>query len=103
MAGTHSLFCLSGDPGSHTYNERLLHVPLPLRFITIFEVFSLFLNVCVHVCAHVSVSACECRSPWRPELSDSLELKLQIVVSPLTWVLGTDLGSSGRSVNSPNQ
>lgn len=37
-----------------------------------------------------------CRCPWRLRLSDPLDLELQVVVSPPTWVLGLELGSSER-------
>lgn len=30
--------------------------------------------------------------PWKPVGLDSLELELQVVVDPLTWVLPTELG-----------
>lgn len=33
---------------------------------------------------------------------DSLELELQVVLSYLTWVLGTELGSPGRTVSALN-
>lgn len=41
----------------------------------------------MRVCAH--------RSQMRA--SDPLELELEVVVSPLMWVLGTELGSSART------
>lgn len=37
--------------------------------------------------------------PKRPVMWDSLKLKFQIVVGCLTKVLGTELGSSGRTAH----
>lgn len=49
----------------------------------------------MHVCVCVCV-----QEPKEPE--DSLELKLEVVVSCLICVLGAKLGSSGRKVNALN-
>lgn len=45
-------------------------------------------NLCV--CPHMWMWVCahECRSPQKPEVLDSLELELQVILSHLTWVLG---------------
>lgn len=34
---------------------------------------------------------------WKPEASDPLELEFQAAVIYLVWILGVDLGSSGRA------
>lgn len=51
--------------------------------------------LCVHVCVHTLVSACEFRHPWRPEdvrfpgagVSGSYEL-LDVGARNQTWVVG---------------
>lgn len=40
-----------------------------------------------------------CKSLTRPKTPDSLELKLQAVLSCETWVLGIELGSSAGAPN----
>ena len=73
-----------------------------------FKVYFIFKCVCVCVCVCVSVClsvsvweyAQMCRYPWRPEVSDPLELESQDIMSHLLWVLGTELRtSSARSGN----
>lgn len=59
-----------------------------------------FLNF--KLCVYMYVYVHECRCPQRTEASDPLEVRLQVVVSHLTWVLGTDLGSSGGTARSLN-
>jgi hypothetical protein len=39
---------------------------------------------------------------WLQVFKDCLELELQAVVSHSVWVLGTELGFSGRAGNTPN-
>lgn len=39
----------------------------------------------------------ECWYLWKPEASDPLELELQAAVIYLVWILGVELGSSGRA------
>jgi len=56
------------------------------------SVLDLFLFVCVCVCVCVCVPVCV-------HTSTPLELELQPVVSDLTWVLGTKLGSSTRAAH----
>jgi hypothetical protein len=46
---------------------------------------------------HLSVSTPEACKHWMP-----LELELQAVYSRLVWVLGTELGPSGRAVYALN-
>lgn len=48
--------------------------------------------MCVWVCAQ------ECGCLQSPELTDPLELDLQVIVSHLVWGLRIKLGSSGRAV-----
>lgn len=38
------------------------------------------------------VCACESRHRWRPEVLEAMELVLQMVVSHLMYMLGTELG-----------
>lgn len=49
------------------------------------------------VCVCMWVCSPEIRCFQRPEVSDSLDLELQAVVSLLTWILGINLGSSERA------
>ena len=44
--------------------------------------------VCIHKCS---------AQGDQKRASDPLELELEVVVSPLMWVLGTELGSSART------
>lgn len=44
--------------------------------------------VCIHKCS---------AQGDHQRVSDPLELELEVVVSPLMWVLGTELGSSART------
>lgn len=37
--------------------------------------------------------------PQRLEVSDSLDLKLQVVMNLMMWVLGTELRSSGSAIH----
>lgn len=46
--------------------------------------WNIYFILIMHVCVWV------CRSPQLSEASDPLGLELQVAVSPLTWVLGTD-------------
>lgn len=48
--------------------------------------------VCVAVCAHISIGA----RGVEKRGSDLRELEIQATVASLIWVLGTELGSSGR-------
>jgi hypothetical protein len=48
------------------------------------------------------VHLCVATSEVQKRSSDPLEIELQVVVSHLTWVLGTELRSSGRTVCSFN-
>lgn len=74
-------------------------------------VYFIFNSVCVWVCTrlrvhpHVHMYACmwectcECRCLWRPGNSmDPLKLESELVVSPLMWLLRTELESYGRWV-----
>lgn len=54
--------------------------------------FDLFLFLCVCVCVYKYLNRPE-------EVSDLLELELEVVLSCLTWVLRTQLTSSGRTVS----
>lgn len=36
--------------------------------------------------------------PGRSETSDPLELELQVIASRLTWVLGSEIGSSSKAI-----
>lgn len=51
-----------------------------------------YIRICVWVFAHV------CGCPWRPGDVRSLELELQEAVTCMTYMLGTELGSSGSVV-----
>ena len=64
-----------------------------------------YMHMCLCVYAHVSVGICTCvcsclRMPDR--VLDSLKVELQAVVKHLTWVLETDLGSSGTAASTVN-
>lgn len=48
------------------------------------------------------VHACEYRNPQKPEDVRSLELDLQAVISLLTWVQGSKLGSSAEAIHALN-
>ena len=50
---------------------------------------------------YMSVCAQEGRHD-RPDVSDLLELELQVIVSHLTWVLGAEFRFSARVVCDPN-
>lgn len=52
--------------------------------------------MCVYKGVHMCAGAF-----WRPEegASDPLKLELWVVISCLTWVLGSELGSSVRAAN----
>lgn len=67
-------------------------------FFFLFEcnVFNLYVYVFVYVCLHVY------RYLRRLEGVGSLELELLADVNHLTWVLGTELGSSGRAARAAN-
>lgn len=54
--------------------------------------------MCARVCACVHVCACACPMEVRRGL-ERLELRLQVVVSCLMWVLDTELGSSARAAS----
>lgn len=59
------------------------------------------IHPCVCMCAwmfHVSLCVCTCSQSWTPEVSDPLELDLQVVVSWPTQLLGIKLRSSGRII-----
>lgn len=60
--------------------------------------FKIDVHVCPCVCACVRVCACACPMEVRRGL-ERLELKLQVVVSCLMWVLDTELGSSARAAS----
>lgn len=53
--------------------------------------------ICVG-CVHMNVDACR----GQKRVSDTLELDLQMVVSYLTQVLGTEFGCFYKSINTPN-
>lgn len=55
----------------------------------------------VCACVPVCVRACACPMEVRRGL-DRLELKLQVVVSCLMWVLDTELGSPARVASALN-
>lgn len=54
----------------------------------------------VSVCGYMHMHADACKSQKR--VLKPAELGLQKVLSPLTWVLGTGLLSSSRTVSTPN-
>lgn len=58
--------------------------------------FKLCMCVCLWLCVRVSVDA------HRGQTFDPLELKRKVLVSPLTWVLRIDVGSSLRTVHTLN-
>lgn len=51
--------------------------------------------LCVYVCAHGCVGVCG----GRRRASDSLELKIEAVMSCPKWLLGTELQVSARAAN----
>ena len=53
-------------------------------------------HACVCVCVCVSMCACVCCRDQKRHCISS-ELESQTVVKDLSWVLGTELGSSARS------
>lgn len=53
-----------------------------------------------YVGQELGVCAREWKCPWKPEV---LELEIHIVFGCLTWVLGSELGSSARAGNTFNQ
>lgn len=57
----------------------------------------MYVFACLHVCAH------ECSCSQRLEVLGPLELGFQVCVSPVTWVLGTELQSSARIVKAHGQ
>lgn len=61
----------------------------------------MILVICICVCLCV-VCALRCRCLERSEVSDPLELELQVVVNHAVWVLGTKLGSFARAVSALN-
>jgi hypothetical protein len=50
--------------------------------------------VCVCVCLCVHIRVCACRGKIR--MLGSLKMEFQVIMCFLTWVLGTQLVSSGR-------
>lgn len=77
------------------YNQRIMHFP---RSIGTFK--DLFLILSMHVCLSV-VCACayeELLEAWRGCDNPERPVELQVVVIHLILVLGTELRSSGRSV-----
>lgn len=69
--------------------------------------YRVILNMCfkidVHVCPCVCVCARACVCPMEVRRGlDRLELKLQVVVSCLMWVLDTELGSPTRVASALN-
>ena len=63
-----------------------------------------YMCVCILVCmSHVCGTMCENTWGSQKRMSDSLELKLQEVVSHLKWMLGVKLKSSGRAVSTLNK
>lgn len=67
---------------------------------SLLNIYSVIFNyVCVPVCGYCALV---CWYPWRPEVSDLLELKFQVVMGNLTWMLRIKLGSSAWSVYTPN-
>jgi hypothetical protein len=46
----------------------------------------LFMCACVYLCMY----ACECSKPGRREVLDRLVLELEVAVSYLPWLLGTE-------------
>ena len=71
-----------------------------------FSNYLYFVCVCVCmdvcVCMLVYVTCVQVPTEAREEELDPLDLKLQVVVSHPMWVLGTELGSSGRAASSIN-
>lgn len=63
--------------------------------------FKVDVHVCPCVCVCARVCACACPMEVRRGL-DRLELKLQVVVSCLMWVLDTELGSPARVASALN-
>ena len=66
-----------------------------LRFCFIFNCVCVSVCVCVCVCMYVSSVAYR----GQKRALDALELKSPMVVYHLTWMLGTELGSSTRVVS----
>lgn len=83
-----------------TCNQVTWHASWMSNYI--FQRFIWFLIMaCVCACASVfHVCVCVFRCVWRPkEGVDTLELKLQLVISGLTWLLGIEIPSSGRTAS----
>lgn len=51
---------------------------------------------------YIYLNKYECRCSRGSEVLDLPELELQAIVNNLTWVLGTELGSSARPVHALN-
>lgn len=51
---------------------------------------------------YVSMSACASTCGGQKRVWDSLKLELEVDVIPLTWVLGTELGSSRKATAALN-
>lgn len=60
--------------------------------LVVFKILLLFLSMCVCICEH---AVCVGASKGRKRALGPLAVKLQVAVSCLMYVLGTELGSSG--------
>jgi hypothetical protein len=85
----------------------IVHPSFHMFFLLKDSVFFKCVPVCVYVPVHVCVCACMCACmcvcdmnevacKGQKRVSHPLELELQTVMNPLTWVSGTKLGSSAR-------
>jgi hypothetical protein len=93
------LDCWKGSPPVDLkcyWNKMFLFIPHYVLSLYI-ETFQRYLSfiLCIHVWVWVHVWAQTVRHIRRQQTkaSESVELELQMVVSPLMWVLGTELGS----------
>ena len=62
----------------------------------VFFIRTFILNIFNNVYNYVHIYAGRCW--WKPNLSDPLGLELEVIVNCLIWMLGTELGSSGRAI-----
>lgn len=72
-----------------TFYSMIINLLIPEFFIT-------YIHVCLCVCTLAQVSRCKKR------LLDPLGLESQVVVTNLTWLLGTEHGYYRRAENSFN-
>lgn len=86
----------------HSLLKILVHVclslSLPLSHVGVHV--CLHVCACMHVCVRVCAYACVCAYGGR-EMLDALKLKLLVIVSSLTWVLGTEVESMFESPLKP--